>query len=398
MPAIDKWPDGTCKSLIIPCAVGQQEDWKRPLEGDFAARFWANSSLKLVHTGSQEGTENEAVVNEQNGLSATVFNHTGNSLTTIKVEIWVFEPAPVFITYHNIGQVELSCSDVVANDHKKTIESDAGHTWRPVPTGTWNYPYHVCMAANCYGQDSEGVPDGGAMGLSHFDFLNDPHHAQHNIAIISPSHRSQGTSPGTARGQTAGSLRMQMNVMNPNPRLGELYQVQMHRITGRSAFTAGLRGYLRSRPDVIYASVAPDVRVTGDPYQRFDRDMLVWGTDIEPDRFHMEHEFEHYDKEALREHRLVPTRKRFFLQVEQQSYVPLHFTRRYPQDFKMTSDRASVGRDLTFTLKEHDIKRVSLLVDPHSDDQPGDMHAFDVVQKADDGRVLGGLRLIALMA
>lgn len=64
----------------------------------------------------------------------------------------------------------------------------------------------------------------------------------------------------------------------------------------------------------------------------------------------------------------------------------------------MLSDRAGEGRDLTFTLKEHDIKSVSLLVDPHRDDQPGDMHAFDVVQRANDGRALGGLRVIALMA
>jgi hypothetical protein len=317
--------------------------------------YWENANIKLVG-GVDEAT---AKVGVPSTITVQVFNVSSSPISNVHVEAWVCDytmgvSSASSLTSSNpsgfpmTGEVNMIGAGASAVISCLSVDPNPPHNprpWTPTAADAALNGGHVCIAANCYGDQPD---DGGASG-GIFNFCCDAHHAQRNINV----------SAMTMKMIREGGLDFDFFAANPDPEEPLEAIVQVKKVTGRAAFGLNERQLLLSGP---YAKAS---------HGRLG--LVLAGTG---DRDHKEDE-DHEDDED--------------------HGTPLFLSRLNPTHLSLEGPAIGQGNGLKLSLPPGGRTPLKLRVRFNPKEKPGAVYCFDTTQTDMKGDVVGGVRTLALV-
>lgn len=349
--------------------------------GDYSATnppFWDNNSLWLRHDGADQTSVH---VNDNTKVTMRITNYGPRVSSQVHVQAWVFQPfvgqvtpgdaitddSGVLIAFQDALNGVPSGSGASTEDagqvdtHVSVAGTGTGSGyWKPTPQELTKYGSHLCIAANVYtlGDGSElttGTPfattsytdDNGPHG-------RDAHHGQRNIALL-PSAEPQQVMP----------FQVRPPLLQGQPTLLDIHAL------GSVNIGAGEHWLLQSRTNVTKIN---------------NRQFVIPGGRGRPATPLS------YSRKGLQG----------TLALERFGEIDLAEASKATKAALKRSD----GSALVPFSKTHDGARIRLesLAEPHTatitlkrDDSKGSMQALDIVQRTEDGQVLGGIRILSLV-
>ena len=327
--------------------------------------YWGSPNIRLqggINDGKARVDPNPALT-PNHFIEVRVANRSNQAVQDVKIEVWVCD--------FTMG-VTPSSSLASANPGGLPLEGFAagpinpGNSF-PITCGPWKPTAgdaalnggHVCIAANCYLNDGS---DGSPLSLrpapftNTFSFLCDTHHGQRNIAVVVQS-------------ANQGGMGFRMKLANPLPQGDFRGVIEIRRTLSKIAFVKATRAQFRSMPDITYRRAGVhDLAATGAS--------LVMPKDIALAR--------------------AVDHGRYLLQVDENKFTPLFFSRFRP-DFAFEAEGVGVGQNLQVKLQEGQVNPLDVQLKFDAGEQPGAIHAFDLVQRDEAGTVVGGARLLVVL-
>lgn len=351
--------------------------------GDYTATnppFWDNNSLWLVGGPSQTSVK----VGNQVQVKTRVTNNGENQLGAVHIQAWVFQP---FVGLAQPGQAItalqetnglpdgslITFSGSLANlAHGSGADVPDPHVAiasTPSGTGYWGasqkeldtYGGHLCLVANVYtSQEGKLLNTEDYFATTSYVDSNgvtqprDGHHGQRNIALL-PSAQPQQVMP----------FQVHPPLLQGQPTLLDIHAL------GSVGIGAGEHWLLQSRANVTKIDnrkfVIPGVRGKPATPLTYSRKGLQGSLSL--DRFGT-------------------------IDLAEATKATREATRRAGEMTRVPFQKRQDGARI----------RLESLAEPHTatitlqrDDAKGSMQAFDIVQRTEDGKILGGLRMLSLV-
>jgi hypothetical protein len=338
------------------------DNGSRPYTGG-KTPIWENSSIWL--DGGSGVTQTSTHVGATTDVRVRVTNSGDADVDFVSVDAYLMDPQ-VGLTYPAQAIRSLSGTVGVASPGSGSTSPTDPHvalcqlptspasSWVPTATELANSSGgHLCLIANVY-SDTDGRPLASG---DPFDIVNNPHHGQRNIALLASTERLQD---------------FQIKVM---PTLeGHPTLLDIHALTSREAIGMGENWLLRSRANVVRVAQdggRPAYYLTGsrgnpDTALSFSRKSVAGSIGLREGTVDL-HEAARATKAAVE--RVGNADRLAWSAAEGGARIKLQAT------------------------KEIQIATLSV----ERDDTKGSLQAFDVVQRSEDGMILGGIRIISLV-
>jgi len=325
--------------------------------------YWENPNIRLLN-GIDDGTArvdpNPANTPSQ-FIEVTVANMSSAPVQDVKIEVWVCDftmgvTPSSSLASSNPGGLPMEGFTAGPINPGKTFPITCG-PWKPTASDAALNGGHVCIAANCYLNDGT---DGSPLSLrpapftNTFSFLCDTHHGQRNIAVVL---------------QSGGMMIWPMKLGNPFLR-GEFNgTIEIRRLLSKTALVKATRAQLRSNPDIVYLK------------RGFEELEEIGGHLVMPQGLPAAKAMDH---------------GRYLLRLSDNEYTPLFFSR-YRPDFALDAEGAGSGQSVRVHLREGQVNPMAVQVKFDAGEDPGGVHAFDMVQRDDSGVIVGGARLMVII-
>lgn len=348
-------------------ASGATDTGARPYTGTTA--LWNNASIFLTGPGTVNQTQ-VRVDSTDTHVRARVTNSTQETIPQAQVDIYLMNPfvglTSPSLAVESFGAPLINISKgSFSPGHTADDALDANHVaaaaWNPKQSELDNSTNgHLCLLANVYSFDSDGnLADGAPLASADpFDVVNNAHHGQRNIALLA------STDP------------QPMMVFHINPPLieGHPTLLDIHALTSKQ-LTAADRWLLISQANVVQQPVAGR-----------GGELFIPGTRGKPDT---ELSFSHKGINGTLE---VPGLG--VAELHEVAAASKAAAARAGGLKRVAYDRADGSARLRFeSIREPQQATLTL----HRDDAKGSLQAFDVVQRTEDGEVLGGMTFISLV-
>jgi len=343
------------------------DDGTRPVACDGSVPWWTNQHIELIHATNPTDVST-AYVGQGNTIDVLVNNLTAATIENVNVEAWVCNftlgvgPASS-LPPPGTGPGKLTGFAPSVAPGATPTRIHCSPTWTPTSDQIINVDGdhgHLCIGANVYsdGGDGEPLPSGG------FNFCCNARQGQRNIAI-----KAVPGGPGMRQ------LIFTFQLANPNGSRQLVTTVDVRRTTGRFAMTAADRKMLQINPIVhqMTQNRQPAVRET-ETVSAARRPAI----DIHSLPNHAVPQLVRALPVSLAQFRLSPLRL-----AALDLHLPEHGTAR--------SSRLNV------TLEPAERTAIELRVEFSAGEQVGNVHTFDMLQRAENGDILGGGRVFAVI-
>ncbi|HEY9294400.1 MAG TPA: hypothetical protein VIP98_24220 [Microlunatus sp.] len=322
--------------------------------------FWDNASIWL--DGGAGVTQTSTHVGTDTSVRVRVTNSGTSAVSFVSVDAYLLDP---FVGITSPAQAIRSFNGTVVtaspgsggssptDSHVALCQLPGEVPWKPTATELANSTGgHLCLIANVY---ADG--DGKVLGSSDpFDVANNAHHGQRNIALLASTQKMQN---------------LKIKVM-PGPD-GQATLLDLHALNSKTAIGMGENWLLRSRANVVRVAQPnkrpwyyltssgdrPDTALTFTRKSIAGRLELAGGTvDL---------------RESVRATKAAVAR------VGNADRLSWH--------------AAEGGRIRLAANRQVDVANLTL----QRDDDKGSLQAFDIVQRSEDGTIIGGLRVLSLV-
>jgi hypothetical protein len=323
--------------------------------------FWNNASIWL--TGGSGVTQTSTHVNDATDARVRVTNSGTAPVDLVSVDVYVLNPflgVPDPLTpgrsLHTFGGslthlAPGSGIDSPTDPHVAQCEP----SWMPTQSDlAGSTGGHLCLLANVYGDG-----DGSALGSGEqFDVANNPHHGQRNITLLA------------SQTPTSGFMLQVMPALD-----GASTVLDIHALNSRTAIGMGENWLLRSKANVVRVP-GPGGRqqyfLTGsrgrpDTALSFSRKAIAGTIELQRDGVADLGAAARATKAAVA--RAGNADKVAWHPVEGAARIKLAGTR------EIQTAKLSLQRD----------------------DGKGSLQAFDIVQRSEEGTILGGIRILSLV-